>query len=377
VRWAALSLGLGALLWVPPIVDEVTSDPGNLRVLVDNFRHPPADRPPFDQVAHAWISHLDPVELVTTDLAPRGSAVPGLILLAVWLAAATLAWRRRQASAALLRLHAVAAGAAVLGLVSMSRVLGPIWSYLTLWAWGTTAVILLAVGWTVVALAGSQLTRPALRTAGPRVLAAATVALASLFAFDAASAELYNAPLSRELDRLAAATEARLDEDPAGCGDRCRYQVGWTDTTYLGAQGYSLVVELRRRGFDAGAPPREAGLLGDQWVVDDGEADAAVRLVVSDRLIEATRSLPGAEQIAYADPYTAAEREQNERLRRRTARALRAEGFDSRAERVARADDHRQVPLDSAMSVALRRLVQQVNDLYRPAAVFLLPPPDG
>jgi hypothetical protein len=293
--WAALSVGLGALLWLPPIVDQAINQPGNLAVLVENFRHPPVGRPPFDQVAHAWISHLDPTELATTHLSPRGSAVPGLVLLVVWLAAAGLARRHRHVE--LVRLHLVVGGAAALGLVSMSRVLGPIWPYLTLWAWGTTAVMVLAVVWTALALAP-----PALHARAPAVLAGTTLVLAALFTVDARSAELRDAPLSRSVDRLAAATEARLREDPAGCRDRCRYQVSWEDPRYLGSQGYSMVVELARRGFDVGAPPREAPHVGQHHAVDDREADAIIRVVVTDRSIESARSLPDSEELAYVDP---------------------------------------------------------------------------
>jgi hypothetical protein len=294
-RWAALSVGLGALLWLPPIVDQAVNEPGNLHILVANFRHPPAARPPFDQVAHAWISHLDPTELVTTHLSPRGSAIPGLVLLAVWLAAAALAWRRRHAE--LVRLHLLVGGAAALGFASMSRVLGPIWPYLTLWAWGTTAVMVLAVVWTALTLMPARAAPPALAALG-----AATAVLAALFTVDATSAELRDAPLSGAVDRLAAATEARLRQDPARCGDRCRYQVSWEDPMYLGSPAYSLIVELERRGFDAGAPPQEAAHVGDHWVLDTSDADAVVRVVVTDRAIASTRSRPGAEQLAYVDP---------------------------------------------------------------------------
>jgi hypothetical protein len=122
-----------------------------------------------------------------------------------------------------------------------------------------------------------------------------------VFTVDATSAELRDAPLSRAVDRFAAATEARLRQDPAGCGDGCRYQVSWVDPEYLGSQGYSLAVELRRRGLDVGVPPREAPRTGDHWVVDDRDADAVVRVAVTDRAIASARSEPGAERLAYAE----------------------------------------------------------------------------
>ena len=37
----------------------------------------------------------------------------------------------------------------MLSLVSMARIFGKVWYYLTLWAWGTTTLLIVAIVWTV------------------------------------------------------------------------------------------------------------------------------------------------------------------------------------------------------------------------------------
>ena len=77
----------------------------------------------------------------------------GAVVLALWAVAAVVAWR--VGSRALQWLHVVVGAALVLGAVSMARIFGKPWYYLTLWAWGITAVMLGAIAWSGVALVGA------------------------------------------------------------------------------------------------------------------------------------------------------------------------------------------------------------------------------
>ena len=78
-----------------------------------------------------------------------------------------LAWRvgrERAQRPTLLRLHAVIAVSLALGFVSSTRILGFVWFYLTLWAWTTNLLMLIAIGWTAVLAVAA---RRALPTSAP------------------------------------------------------------------------------------------------------------------------------------------------------------------------------------------------------------------
>ena len=373
-RWAALAVAVGVLLWLPPLVDQAVNEPGNISVLVEGFRNPTAEQVPFGDAFEAWLAHLDASELVTGDLMPRGAALPGALTLAAWAATAVLAWRRRAGD--LLRLHAVAGVAALVGLLSMSRVFGPLWPYLTLWAWGTTALMVLAAAATVLRLAGPAPLGPPPRAAGAGLAGVAVVA-AGAFAVDAAGAEMPDERLSVGLDRMADAVVERLDADPYGCGDECRYLVTWADPIYIGSQGYGMVVELERRGIDAAARPQEAVGVRDHRVIDPADADATIHVAVTDEAIDGARAEPGAELVAYVSPYGEAAQEEHEALRARTAAALEDEGYGDLAAEVADPAHQAMIPVDETMSSHLQSLVADLNSVYRPSAVFLLPPAGG
>ena len=109
LRWIGVSIAMLALLWLPPLVQQLTSPHGNLRVLVDNFRHPYDKQVSFDSASRSWLGHLNVAELAGADRRPIGHLVfgfqaastrPGVVLLAVWALAVSLAWLRRDPRAA-------------------------------------------------------------------------------------------------------------------------------------------------------------------------------------------------------------------------------------------------------------------------------------
>ena len=76
-----------------------------------------------------------------TDASTGSVAVGGVVLLA-WIVAAVVSVRRRLAP--VLPLHAVVGAALLLGFVSLSRIFGTVWYYLSLWMVGTAGLLLLA-----------------------------------------------------------------------------------------------------------------------------------------------------------------------------------------------------------------------------------------
>src|SRR5690606_24688747 len=133
------------------------------------------------------------------------------------------------------------------------RIFGLAWYYLTLWAWGTTAVLAGAVVWSGVTLVRHL--RPVDRTPARRVVAGASAVVAVVASV--ASAIVYAAaemPASRLSDVAAAVAGPTYDAVAAGGGavdgTGVAYQVRWSDAADIGSPGCGLFVELERRGLD-------------------------------------------------------------------------------------------------------------------------------
>ena len=171
-RLVAATAVLGVVLWVPPVVDQLTNDPGNIRKLVDHFGSPPEPalgwwpRRAPDARPPRCVGRLRPSADARPDASsPRPRRGAGRWSLALWAVAAVVAWR--VGSRALQWLHVVVGAALVLGAVSMARIFGKPWYYLTLWAWGITAVMLGAIAgpaspWSATCAAGRAGDRHAL-----------------------------------------------------------------------------------------------------------------------------------------------------------------------------------------------------------------------
>lgn len=167
--------------------------------------------------------------------------LPGLVVLAVWTFSAVVAWRLRHG--ALVRLHAVAAVGLALAVVSISRIFGPLWYYLMMWAWGTTSVLLLATVWSLgVHLARRRAPTTALLGFGPAAMVATIVVSSVAFSVQAADVEQPAPELSDTMQVLVPPVIDELsDGDRPGLGRDERYLVHWSDAVHIGSQGIALV----------------------------------------------------------------------------------------------------------------------------------------
>ena len=166
-RWGLAGLATGVVLWLPPVIEELVHSPGNLTVIWRHFSNPPEDAVGVGSGVRDLLTQLNIWRLLTDELASNdgpvevgGSIVPGLLLITAALITAFVSWRLRHR--ALIALHAVLGIALALGFVSASRIFGKVWYYLLLWAWGIAALLVLAVGWTVVVAVRARV--PAART---------------------------------------------------------------------------------------------------------------------------------------------------------------------------------------------------------------------
>jgi hypothetical protein len=389
-RWGAISLALGLVLWLPTLIDQVTGDPGNASIVVDHFLH--ADEEPIGvgRGGELFGVHLNLWRLLAGQHATSGSVVPGVLLVAAWLAAAIVTWRLPATAAAtgaaagaadgaggsghrrpLLRLHAVVAVALVLGLISSTRILGFIWFYLTLWAWSITVLAVVAIAWTVVVTASRATLRPVAARAGVGVLAVVLVAWTTMSSIDAVDAEPTQANYSAMVGSFTTAVTSAIDDEQVeGGGPDGRYVLTWTDGVNLGSTGYGLLAELERRGYDVGIIPAHGPGARPHRVMPTARATAEIHISLGPD-IPVWQQRPGAEQVVYVDLRTDDQVAEYERARVEAIEHLERLGRDELVPVVDKAPF--QLYFDESLPQETRDVVQIIADIGQPAAVFIGP----
>jgi hypothetical protein len=369
----AVTAGLALLLWLPPIVEQLTEESGNLAKVVDYFADPPEDTFGPRDGFHLLLLRLDPWKLLTnrTPDVPfaGGSSVPGAALLGVWAVAAVAAWRLR--AWALLRLHAVLGVAVVAAGVAFSRILGPPFGYLSLWTYGIAVLVLLAIGWTA-GLAVSRLL-PTATVARLRPVATAVLAVAVLAGLASATVTAWSAESTEPGAGgvLAGVTRETVDAlragDLRGTGEDVTYLLSSVDPVYGGAPMQGLVNELERAGLRAGSTSGSRVALGPSRVLDPGEATAEVHVAVGPA---AAADRPGAVAVARFDPRDGPDGDRYEELRDEAARLLEEEGAGDLVEQL---DRGTLVFNDPRASFFTRALLSELREIGAPAAVFVSP----
>jgi MFS family permease len=375
--WGLVAAAVGVVVWFPPILDELRHSPGNLDVLRDYFSDPPEDPIGLRDGAELFLVHLNPWRLVPTIVpeswAFSSSLVPGSVVLGVWAVAAALSWRLRQRTVS--ALHLVVAAASVLAVISMSRIFGYVWYYLTLWAWGITTFMILATAWTLALLVGPRLRGPL----GGRAVTVATVALAGVvvlwsarFALDATDVREPSPAGSEALAAVAPDTVDALDHGAVPGGGRDgRYLVTWFDPISIGSTGFGLLLELERQGFDVGAGAAQRAAVTPHRVLGPGRATGEVHLAVGGEA-DAWRAGPGVVEVATFDPRSSEERAEYDRLRRELIERLRAADL---ADLVPGVDENLfGTSTDPRIPSPAHRLMVRMLELGLPTSVFVAPP---
>ncbi|HLM64830.1 MAG TPA: hypothetical protein VK306_11070 [Acidimicrobiales bacterium] len=376
LRWGGGSLLLGLLLWTPPLLDQLTNDPGNASMIVESFRNPSEESVGLGVGAELVGVHLNLWRLLTGDIATSGSLLPAAALLVVWLGAVAMAWRLRHA--ALLRLHALVAVVLVLGVVSASRIFGEVWYYLALWAWGIAILVVVATVWTLCAALAARGTGPGplsdpRRAAriGSWALVAVVAVWTGLFTLDARDAEEPAAGQSDQLRVLAPDTVGALAADEAGVGGReARYLVTWTDPVAIGATGFGLLLELDRQGFDVGVPEFHGTGAVEHRVMAPGAEDAEVHLSVGDD-IAIWRDDPAAIEVAKVDLRSDADRRRYAELHDDVVDDLLAAGLGDLVPAVDGA--LMAIAIEDRAPADVRDRVTEMAEIGEPAAVFVIP----
>jgi hypothetical protein len=312
VRWGVASSVLLVLLWVPPVIDQIRNTPGNLSIIRDTFANPTDSAVGLGGALEPWLAHLNVWALLSSQSGIHGSPFPGIALLIIWLACALAAWRWWHIP--LMYLNAVACGALILGLVSISRILGVLLDYLLMWAWATTAILLVSIVWTAALGIRAWLDNRdpgALRhlpAVGTGALALTLVVVTGFRTQDAVTTDPPTAGQSRVFDELVEPTVGTLVEgEIAGTGPDGRYIVAGVDPLTPPGNARGLLLELARQGLDVAADRNAPQGFPRHRTIPQEDATATIVVVVGRSAIDEWRADPDAIEIAYAAPRPADE----------------------------------------------------------------------
>ena len=370
------TIAVFGVLWLAPVVDQIRRDPGNIEQLLDHFGSPDEEPIGYGAGIRLMFRHLDVIGAHLAQLVgqerflregfdPDGPIWAGVIVLVVWIAAFAVAIRLRHHS--LVALHSLLALTLVLTTLSMSRIFGQRWYYLTLWAWVTTTLVVVATCWTGVIWLRTR--RPGVGASISRGRIAIGLALGGIVVTVsmivlAPSTDHPEEYLGETLGELVDPTAAALDPEST-------YVVEWKDAYFFGSQAFGLVNELRRAGFDVGAGEFWTVPITSSRTIPTGAADAAL-VFVTGGFVEDWRADDRFVEVATVDPRSDEERAEYDRLRSELISDLAATGVDDLVPLV---DTNLfGLNIDQRISDTTRTLSARMIRLGQETSVFLGPP---
>jgi hypothetical protein len=260
MRATLIALGVGVVLWIPPVVQQLTHQPGNLGLLIRFFReqHPGHS---LSTALHAiagewswrpnWLWRWSSINATTGQLDTTSAPVP--VMLGFYAAALGLSWRRAPSARNLLLV--VAASWAV-AIFSVTHIVGPLYPYLLRWLDALGAATWLATGWALWAVLKPARTRRSLAAAVAAAIAVGLVVGAIVASVASARAPVPYPPESRLLGRIEKPVVASV-RDGEGVVVLRR-----DDTFYAAATLSGIALELERHHVPVRVDARRDAALG-------------------------------------------------------------------------------------------------------------------
>lgn len=362
IRWMAWAGLAGVAMWLLPLIDQLTRDPGNAEILVQSFGSPNAPYLPRRVAAEAFFDQMNLIgPWISGPRLPSVSWIGVLLFFALWATAATTAARRRDTL--LVQAHALLMGAAALGALSISRIFGSYFEYTVRWMWIVAGSVVVTSIVTLV-----RATAPPARRRATAAAVALTVAVGGLATVQFG-----------ERAAIAGRGDGRLvgglvDDVETAIAGRGPHLLRWWDPAGLGGPAFGLQLELERRGVTVGVDEQFAAAALPHRVIDEAEAVSVLYLVIGAKADE-MRATPGLEEIASFDPRTPAEKQRSDELRAVIEDELVAIGRADLVEAIdAQYGQARLVFAEPPLPSALGELVGEFVDLRMPGAVFVAAP---
>jgi hypothetical protein len=358
----------GVLMWLLPLIDQVTRSPGNAAILFQHFGRPGEPYLPRRVAAEALLNQMSLTGPWLTGPEIPWVFWPGSIgFAALWGFALVVVWRRRDAQE--IQIHALLLTAAALGVVSVSRIFGPYFEYTVRWLWIVAAGIVVA---SVASLwRGWSASRPERAPSRQRVVAGA---LAATAAFTVVASMQFGARAE-----IAGSGDGRLvaglvDEVEDALSDDARYLLRWWDPAGLGGPGFGLQMELERRGKTVGVDEQFAAASLPHRVLAEADATAVLYLVIGPQIDE-VRGSPGLQEVAAFDPRSPEQQARSEELRVLLVEGLNAAGRPELVDALdAQYGQARLIFADPPLPDDIAELAGEFVGLRQPGVVFLAPP---
>ncbi|MEY2422879.1 MAG: hypothetical protein QOI95_2946 [Acidimicrobiaceae bacterium] len=297
-KWLVIAAALGAVLWLPPIIDQLTGG-NNLRTLVSYSVHPTEPTAGWNAAFGVLGGQVRPVgpwitgrETGLFGLTERTSVWPAMLTIAAVIAASWIAWRRGNGDAA--RLGVVALVATGLAVVATARVTGLFAPYVMHWWWAVAAIAMTSILWSAASALRSVRTRDA----------AMVVCLVGLLLN--AGAMVRDLPQPLPFERLSQMIATVGPQTASALQRDRRYLVRGVDPATLSAAPHGLYFELERRGFQVFVDHDDLSSLtfGTWREASPATVDAMVMIIdVADLEKGAWTPPAGAELLATFDGY--------------------------------------------------------------------------
>ena len=307
LRMTAVTAVVLGVLWLPVVVQQLTTEPGNLGELLRFFREHDREHS-YGDSWHVLASQLSlwpdwlrgnvvrNIYSGALDLSGRTPIALGAVVLVV---AAVTTWKRAKDA---FRLDVIIGLAVIAGFVSVSRIVGEIFPYLVVWTWALGMLAWLAIGWSVVRWWQERPSRDERREHSVArvtlvLFAAGLVVVTAVNTVDAARAGNPDPTGSAWVDGITRKVRQVL---PPGDGVVEIRAIGGAGSVWVGT---GVADQLEHDGVKTRVAPDLGFAYGPDRVVD-GEHVRLVVLPVEDPDLAAARKLPGFEEIGRVGKYT-------------------------------------------------------------------------
>ena len=309
----AWSAGVLAVMWALPLWDQLFRT-GNLTSLARYFattKEPTAgSRLAVKAVLTQWNMAGPWVTGSERDVVQMTPSLTGFVLFVAFVGIGlALAVKRRDRT--VLTFQAVGLAAAVLGLLSATRIIGELFEYVMRWSWPIAWFLGVGSAWSMWRAAAehrARIERP-IDMARATLLGLALLTPPCLaLAIGAVSADAPNGSDGALTAGLATQVAPKLDPDN-------RYLLRWHDPAGLGAPGAGMVLELERAGIHVGTDDWTKYAVMPFRVYPESTVDAVLWVVTGSASIERFRARGDAELIGRFDARTEPQRLRSEELR--------------------------------------------------------------